>query len=203
MKAGEQGKPVVVKVGGSLLAWSEFPDRMREFLDKLGNVHVILVVGGGATVDLVRDLDAAHRIGECRSHSLALRALDLTSHILAALIPGLEVVTNRHESNDAHVRGKIPVLSPLLFMTEIDIRSAKPLKESWDVTTDSIAARLAEYLGAERLILLKSVGINGARSRLEAAATGLVDPAFPEASQLLERVEIVNLRDENMPAYSI
>ena len=176
---------------------------MNAFLDKLGNVHVILVVGGGPAVDLVRDLDAAHQIGEYRSHLLALRALDLTSHLIAALIPGLEVVTKRHEFNDAHVRGKIPVFSPRLFMTEIDSRSAKPLKESWDVTTDSIAARLAEYLGAERLILLKSVGINGARSRLEAAANGLVDPAFPEASQLLDRVEIVNLRDENLLAYSI
>jgi aspartokinase-like uncharacterized kinase len=83
--------PVVIKVGGSLLDWPGLPARLAEVL--AGQTRrVVLIVGGGRAVDWVRDLDRWHGLGEERAHALALRALDLTAHLLAALVPGLEVV---------------------------------------------------------------------------------------------------------------
>ncbi|MHA1130998.1 MAG: amino acid kinase family protein, partial [Candidatus Helarchaeota archaeon] len=47
---------------------------------------------------------------------------------------------------------RIPVFMPFHYLFEND-----PLEHSWDITSDSIAAYLAEVLHAQKLILLKDV----------------------------------------------
>ncbi len=187
-------KIVLVKIGGSLLAWQNLPKRLRAYLDGLGKAAPVLVVGGGGAADFIRSLDSVHQIGENRSHDLALRALDLTAHVAASLLSGLVVVTTIEDIQDVRSRGLISVFAPRIFLDNVDSTSPRPLKKSWDVTTDSIAARLAEHLHAERLVLLKSVDFRGVANRVDAARAGLVDRAFPEASALIDRVEFVNLR---------
>ncbi|MCA1686390.1 MAG: uridylate kinase [Planctomycetia bacterium] len=185
---------VVIKVGGSLLGWTEFPARLRAYLDDSASDRILLIVGGGRAADFVRELDSVHGIGEKRSHGLALRALDLTAHAAAALVPGLTVVTRPDDRFRAWERGLVPVLAPRWFLENVDRPSGTPLPESWAVTTDSIAARVAVTLGAEELRLLKSVGLGGVSDRAEAASRGLVDPEFPECSSPLRRLAVVNLR---------
>jgi hypothetical protein len=61
------------------------------------------------------------------------------------------------------------------------------------VTSDSIAARMAVVLGADRLILLKSIDMPSGTSWTEAAERGWVDRHFPrviEGATLM--VETVN-----------
>ena len=67
---------------------------------------------------------------------------------------------------------------------------------SWDTTSDSIAARIALHLAADRLILLKSAQLPAGTVRHEAARLGLVDPIFPTAARSLVLVEYVNLRED-------
>ena len=81
------------------------------------------------------------------------------------------------------------------LLEEVDDRGPDPLAASWEVTSDSIAARIAVLLGARRLILLKSVGLAADISRAEAARLGLVDAMFPQIARQLEVVELVCLRD--------
>ena len=50
------------------------------------------------------------------------------------------------------------MFAPRWFLENIDRVSARPLAESWEVTTDSIAARVAVSLGADELRLLKARG---------------------------------------------
>ena len=83
---------------------------------------------------------------------------------------------------------------PRRFLEEVDDRGPDPLAASWDVTSDSIAARIAVLLGARRLILLKSVGLSADIDRDEAARLGLVDAMFPQIASELEVVELVCLR---------
>lgn len=196
-------RTVVVKVGGSLLGWDEFPARLRAHLDGSGADRLVLVVGGGRAADFVRELDSVHGIGEKRSHGLALRALDLTAHLVAALVPGLAVVEQTDELTCAWERGQVPVLAPRRFLETVDRLADRPLAESWEVSTDSIAARLAVTLKADELRLLKSVGPVGRHSRAESARVGLVDPAFPSASAPLGRVRVVNLRDNPPTTYDL
>ena len=185
---------VVVKLGGSLLGWEEFPRRLDAYLGIARDEKIVIVVGGGRAADFIRALDSMHGIGEKRSHGLALRSLDLTAHIVAALVSDLTVVERPEALAEAWERGTIPVLAPRWFVETVDRRCGDPLPESWRVTTDSIAARVAEWLGAGELRLMKSTGLNEPLSRLAAAQTGLVDAAFPEVSRSVRKVAVVNLR---------
>lgn len=192
----DMSRTIVVKVGGSLLGWPEFPARLRQHLDRSRHERLVLIVGGGRAADLIRELDVLHDLGESRSHALALRALDLTAHLVDSLVPGLSVVERTDELADVWRRGRVPLLAPRWFLETIDRNSTEPLPESWEITTDSIAAHVALHLGAEELRMLKSRGAGGlkSKSRAEAAVAGLVDPEFPRASASCERVAIVNLR---------
>ena len=188
-------RPVVIKVGGSLLDWPGLPGRLAAYLDARSAERPLVIVGGGRTADVVRDLDRAHALGEERSHRLALRALDLTAHLLAALVPGLDVV-DRLDALEAVWRGgRNPVLAPRKFLDDVDGCSLDPLEASWDVTSDSIAARVANYLGATELALLKSARLPPGTDRASATWLGLVDPAFSRVAHRLERVTYLNFRD--------
>jgi 5-(aminomethyl)-3-furanmethanol phosphate kinase len=184
---------VVVKVGGSLLDWPELPARLASYLESRRADRLVLVVGGGRFADVLRDLDAIHSLGEVRSHALALRVLDLSAHVLADLLPGLEVVDDVTQVADAWALGRVPILAPRLFL-HVDDRSPDPLPHAWSTTTDSIAARIALRMDACELVLLKSTPLPAGVDRREAARLGLVDEEFPRASEEVSVVSYCNLR---------
>ncbi len=155
----------------------------------------MLVAGGGPFADLIRAMDRVHALGDLAAHDLAMRTLDITAALLAALLGRSRVVHRAAEIETCLSQDLVPVASPARFLEELDDISQDPLPASWDVTSDSIAARLADRLGARRLILLKSVAPDGDMDRRQAARLGLVDPLFPVLSSRLDRVEVVNLRE--------
>jgi aspartokinase-like uncharacterized kinase len=154
-----------------------------------------LIAGGGSAVDVLRTLDRVHGLGDVPAHHLALQALDLTATILAALIPGTLVVDRLGALPDAWGARSIPILAPRRSIIEIDRARPDPLPASWDVTSDSIAARLADHLGARCLILLKSAALPNGASRGDAARLGLVDPILPATARSIPRIEYLNLRE--------
>ncbi len=174
-------RPVVIKVGGSLLDWPGLPDRLAAYIEARRADRLVLVVGGGRFANALRHLDSTHSLGEARSHQLALRVLDVTALVLATMVPGLVVVDEIQGISDAWSRGVVPVLAPRRFLDDDD-RSPDPLPHSWSTTTDSIAARIAVRLGAGELVLLKSAHLPQGCNRSDAARLGLVDPEFPGAS---------------------
>jgi aspartokinase-like uncharacterized kinase len=188
----------VFKVGGSLLGWPPLPHRLAECLGRfqaVGGGRVVLIAGGGAACDWLRRLDQTYRLGEVMAHRLALHCLDWTAEILAALVPGGQVARNREGLERAWRAGSVPVLATRGFLESVDGLTCSPLPESWDLTSDSIAARIAECLGADRLVLLKSARLPEGAGREEAARLGLVDPLFPRLASDLMRVEYLCLRD--------
>ena len=187
-------RPVVVKVGGSLLDWPELPGRLSAYLESRRADRLVLIVGGGRFADALRALDALQGLGEARSHALALRVLDLTAHLLASLLPGLATVDDLDGLPSAWSSGLVPVLAPRRFL-DADDRSPVPLPHAWTTTTDAIAARLAVRLEAEELVLLKSTTPPPSCDRVEAARLGLVDPEFPRASKGVPTVSFRNLRE--------
>ena len=183
----------VVKVGGSLLDWPELPDHLAAYLETRKADRLVLVVGGGPFADALRNLDARLALGEETSHALALRVLDLTAHFLSARTPGLRVVEGWAEIARAWELGLIPVLAPRRFL-ESDDRTPDPLPHVWTTTTDSIAARLAQRLGAGELTLLKSAGLPEGADIGEAIRLGLLDPEFGRASAGLRTLIYRDLR---------
>jgi 5-(aminomethyl)-3-furanmethanol phosphate kinase len=195
-----QSCSTVIKIGGSLFDWPEFPPRILDFLNSRKaadrDERIVLIAGGGPAADIVRALDRVHGLGDQSAHRLALHAMDLTAVILAELLPGTVLVQSRDRLGAVWSAGSIPVLAPRCVLEEIERYGQGGLPASWDVTSDSIAAWLAVDLVADRLILLKSASLPDGADRQEAARLGLVDPMLPLVARALRWVEYMNLREQ-------
>jgi aspartokinase-like uncharacterized kinase len=142
----------VIKVGGSLGQSRKLADLMLR-LSALGPIHGILVVpGGGAFSNAIREYDRRFGLDTDVSHWMAILAMDQFGHLLSSLIPDSELVQGLADARKVLAAGRVPVLLTynLLFQTD-------ELPRSWDVTADSIAAWVAGLSGAQQLVLLKSV----------------------------------------------
>ncbi len=201
----------VVKLGGSLLDLPNLVPRLREWLAAEPPSPTILVVGGGDLADAIRAADRRHAIGERPAHWLCVRAMTINAEMMLALLPEARLL-----SEIDSVRSGLPltlpspargegnkrcdsltplwILEPWHFLRVEDAqRSSAPLPDTWDVTSDSIAARVAELVGADELVLLKST--LPSKHLLSAMATdGYVDRFFPHAAAGLARVRFVSLR---------
>lgn len=186
----ERPGPVVLKVGGSLLEWPELPGRLAAVLREQDRPK-LLIAGGGAIVDTIRRIDAVHGLGDERSHWLAIQALDLTARLLSESCGVGPIVDDPDRAFDRREPGETPVLAPLRWLR--GDREAG-LLESWDVTSDSIAAWLASRIGGD-LVLLKSTPIDESMGIDQAVRLGLIDPVFPVAAAGVAAVWYRNLRD--------
>jgi 5-(aminomethyl)-3-furanmethanol phosphate kinase len=188
----------VIKVGGSLFDWPEFPARLTAYLemrrDIAGAQHTVLIAGGGRAADWIRSLDQVHGLGDVAADRLAVQALDLTAAFLTEVLPG-SLIVNRLEMLKAACDSRsITILSPRHALAEIERCCGNPLRASWDVTSDTIAARIAVHLEARSLVLLKSAPLPEGLTRQDAARLGLVDPTLPSVACSISQVEYVNLR---------
>jgi aspartokinase-like uncharacterized kinase len=187
--------PTVVKVGGSLYDLPDLAARLRRWLAR--QRRVLLIPGGGALADAVRDLDRRHRLGDLAAHWIALHALSVAAHFLATLLSRSTVVT-RIDSLDLHWEQKtLPILDPFSF-AHADEASPRRLPCSWDVTSDAIAARAAVVTVARRLVLLKSTTPPAGLDWRALGEQGYVDRHFVEVLATAEGpidVQVLNFRD--------
>jgi aspartokinase-like uncharacterized kinase len=190
---------VVLKVGGSLLDWPELPVRLAGLLAARRSSHPgerpVLIAGGGPAAEFVRALDRVHSLGDAIAHELAIQALGFTARLLAALLPSARPVDRLEDLGSVWSDGGWPVLIPGAVLAEIEQPGQDCLPSSWDVSSDSIAARIAVHLDADRFILLKSASLPPGTRRDEAALSGWVDPMFSHVARVLRCVEYLNLRD--------
>ena len=188
----------VVKVGGSLFDLPDLRQRLTTFLTQLDAAKVLLVPGGGATADVIRDLDRVHQLGEEASHWLAIQALSVNARFLLGLLPQAQLisqVTGDVQSLAYASGSEIRVLDAMPFFLADEARSV-PLPHRWDVTSDSLAVRAAIAAKAHTLILLKSCDWSS-DDWDEASRVGVVDGYFAQAVRQtpeVPRVKIVNLR---------
>ena len=172
---------VVVKVGGSLFDWPALGQRLERWLKTLPSSRVLLVPGGGPTVDVIRNFDRRHGLGEESAHWLALRALTLNAHFLAEVLSlrrssGPAVIADLQDAEAIWSQRGVAILDPFRFAREDEDRPG-PLPHSWSATSDSLAARVAVRLEARKLVLLKSTDIPHDWMKAERR---IVDPYFEE-----------------------
>jgi aspartokinase-like uncharacterized kinase len=195
-------RTIVAKVGGSLLDWPELGDRLQRWLAALGTRRVVLVVGGGPGADLVRRRDQWDDLGDDKSHWLAVRAMTFNGYLLEGLLENAKVVASLRQCESQWQGGVVPILDAHTFMTD-DAAGGSPLPQHWNVTSDSIAARVARALDADELVLLKSVAWPS-DDIAEAARRGIVDEHLPRELRQCPnlKVRIENLRDNTQPCQS-
>ncbi|MHB1425043.1 MAG: amino acid kinase family protein [Gemmataceae bacterium] len=187
----------VVKVGGSLYDLPELGPRLRRWLaEHFAGSRAVVVPGGGALADALRNLDRRHGLGEENSHWLALRALTVNAYFLAALLPQSGVHGDVGELNRAWDNDELPILDVHEFARR-DEELPGRLPHCWAVTSDAVAARVAVVLQARHLVLLKSTTIPQGVDWTEAARLGWVDAMFAEVLRDAPaelRVSAINLR---------
>jgi 5-(aminomethyl)-3-furanmethanol phosphate kinase len=140
----------VVKVGGGLAreAGDDALLRLCRTIGEAGERHPLLVVPGGAAfADAVREHDRRFDLRAATSHRMAIIAMDQFGWLLSDLIPGGVPCTEVA----ATPRDRIPILLPATLL------ASEPLPVSWEVTSDSIAAWVAGGGRAGRLVLVKPV----------------------------------------------
>lgn len=168
-----EAPPIVVKLGGSVIR----SPHLSAWLDAIAAspVPVVIVPGGGALADEVRNCQEQLGFGDAAAHRMALLAMDQLAWAVAGMRSGLEVGQDADALRGIVGRGQVAVWAPYALVAE-----RADVEATWRLTSDSLALWLAGQLGAERCYLIKSVERRHARlSAAQLARDGVVDEAFP------------------------
>ncbi len=175
----------IIKVGGSLYHHAEFSTIGATWAKLAQTQRLLLLPGGGPFADQVRTADARFQLSDSAAHWMAILAMDQYAYLLADLIPQAALVRDLAGASAACAAGQLAVLAPTMLLLQSD-----PLPHSWHITSDSIAAWLAQYADIRLLVLLKSVaGVYEAAdstsllrqvSRQALAHYDIVDPYFAQ-----------------------
>jgi aspartokinase-like uncharacterized kinase len=165
----------VVKLGGSLADSEELP-LWLDVIATAGAGKVVLAPGGGPWADEVREAQNCEGFDDRVAHRKALRAMEQYGQVLAATRPGFVVASSSAEIREVLKDGQVPVWMPYEMVV------ADPsIPESWDVTSDSLAAWLADKLNCSTLLLVKSFAINEPQPDIEELVRrGWVDRCFTQ-----------------------
>jgi aspartokinase-like uncharacterized kinase len=132
----------VVKVGGSL---AEEPEQLIALCAKLSalakNYGFVVVPGGGRFADVVRDSDERFNLSSGVSHRMAILGMDQFGMLLAQITPNSCATYSLEDARQLAETEAVPIFLPSCLLFKED-----PLKNSWDVTSDSIAAYVAGRL---------------------------------------------------------
>lgn len=159
----------IIKLGGSLLGSTELAHWLA-LITKFGDGKVLIVPGGGIFADAVREAQKISNVSDVVAHELALLAMDQFGLLLAGM--NHELVTANSELEIAERgwqhRGIVWLPSKMVLADD-------SIAKSWNVTSDSLSAWLANKLGADQLILVKSKPLTAYRSEESISLQHLVE----------------------------
>jgi aspartokinase-like uncharacterized kinase len=177
----------VIKIGGSL---AEDPERLRALCTKLSEFAkkyaIIVVPGGGRFADVVRDFDQRFTLSSGISHRMAILGIDQFGLLLSQIIPNscaTYLLSDVKQFSEIKI---VPIFLPSRLMFQED-----PLENSWNVTSDSIAAYVASRLHAAKVLLVTDVdGIFTKDPKKHADATLIEKLSAEELLKLNKRTSV-------------
>jgi aspartokinase-like uncharacterized kinase len=165
-------RPAVVKLGGSTADQPELQDWIEALAG--ASFPLVIVPGGGPFADAVRAAQGGLGFSDSAAHAMAILAMEQFGHLILDRDNQLIPARTLADIERARHSGRSSVWLPSTLAL-----AAAELEQSWNVTSDSLAAWLAGTLGADRLALIKQSDDFGENdSVVSLAARGLVDAAF-------------------------
>ncbi|MCX8003591.1 MAG: aspartate kinase [Burkholderiaceae bacterium] len=162
----------VVKIGGSL---GRDP-LLRQWLEALvafGSGRVVIVAGGGVFADEVRDAQSLWHFDDLAAHNMAVLAMAQMALLLQGVCPLLQLAANESELRRSVQQARVPVWLPFEALREQPDELTR-----WSVTSDSLAAWLANRLHAEHLLLVKSCPLAPGADITQCIDAGILDEDF-------------------------
>lgn len=186
----------VVKIGGSLLRRDDLVPTLTRWFVQQQPAENLVVVGGGAVVDAIRELDEIRPGDPVETHWLCVSLLDVTLRRMASWFPW-PVVTTPEELRRGLSTGFATATPTLVgvgaFYGPEAEGASDVLPTGWETTTDSIAAWLALQVDAGELVILKSCDVNSDWSPEQLSAAGIVDEAFPGIARRIDFLRVERL----------
>jgi 5-(aminomethyl)-3-furanmethanol phosphate kinase len=164
--------PTVFKLGGSFA----FSPDLRDWIEVIANFagRAVIVPGGGPFADAVRAAQAPMGFDDRAAHRMGLLAMEQYGCAMASLDERLSLADSLEEIRRGLAGGKVPVWLPARMAL-----GDAAIPQSWDVTSDSLAAWLAGRIGAVRLLLVKHAKVKEKMVPAGDLAThGIVDRGF-------------------------
>lgn len=162
----------MVKLGGSLA----FAPALPFWLETLAEHPVIIVPGGGPFADQVRKAQTTILFDDSTAHAMALLAMSQYGLMLTGLNPKL----NRAQTLE-NVRQCAEAGTATVWLPDLSLLEHPDIPHSWDVTSDSLSAWLANQLNIPHLLLVKSTDHTPPNHRLtDWIEAGIVDTALAD-----------------------
>lgn len=143
---------VIVKLGGSLID-SEYLARWLDQLATLKTQKICIVPGGGPFADLVRMIDDKYHLDHKNAHAMAILAMQQYALLLAdknlsyQCISSIQSLLKKPQGH-------------YIWLPYDSVMEDCTIPNSWEVTSDSLAAWLACQCEAEHLCLIKSQDVD-------------------------------------------
>ncbi|WP_368660136.1 delta 1-pyrroline-5-carboxylate synthetase [Methanobrevibacter sp.] len=139
----------IVKIGGSL-----FPDYAIDLAKKLENTNSVIILGGGEFANLIRKYDDEQYFSDEVNHWTAIDCMDIIAKLVDDKVDSAKLAYSITDVNEISNEGFTPIFAVSEFLKNED-----PFECSWDVTSDSIAAYIANLLNANLFIVTNVNGI--------------------------------------------
>ncbi|ETF00402.1 aspartate/glutamate/uridylate kinase [Advenella kashmirensis W13003] len=186
----------VVKLDGDLAHDSTLNLWLAQ-LGTLGGGRIIIVPGRWRGGDFIRDMKARWGFDNVVAHNMLVLSRAQYGLMLTALSPQLTPVVNASAVRDVLARGGVAVWVPLSLMRE------RPDElTSVYMSSDCIAAWLANHLKAERLVLVKSRPFFPSAGISQQIRDGVLNPQFEQYAKqiacpinLLHKSELSQFHD--------
>lgn len=140
----------VIKIGGSLYD-SKYLSQWLKTINECSFKRIVIVPGGGPFADQVRRADKRFGLEEARSHNMAVMAMQQYGEVLASLCPTLALASSKEKIHHAWANKKAVIWEPYDL-----VQDQCGLDKNWQVTSDSLALWLADFLEIKNVLFVKS-----------------------------------------------
>lgn len=160
---------LIVKLGGSLYNTAELTHWLDVLAIQSRNQPIIIVPGGGPFAEQVREAQHHHYIDDAHAHHMALLAMAQFGVLIKALQPVCQSYIHTSDNNI--------LFHPLsVWLPDHDLISRGDIRQSWDITSDSLALWLGQQLGGQLVIIKRCAITSASISRL--TQTKILDDGF-------------------------